>query len=59
MPERTVKCGECGASAKIPDGDWSTVQAPKVKAWEQKHAREAHQGAEISAVQVDPNPMRG
>lgn len=57
MPKRTVTCGECGASAEIPEGDWNTVQAPKVEVWERKHARETHQGDEISAVQVHPSPL--
>jgi hypothetical protein len=59
MPERTVTCGDCGESAKISDGDWNISQAPQVEAWEQRHAREDHQGNEISALQIEPNPMLG
>jgi hypothetical protein len=58
MPTRTVTCGECGASKAVPDGDWSSVQQPLIEAWEQQHERNDHQGNEVSAWQLAPNPMR-
>ena len=57
MPARTYTCGECGASKTFPDGDWNTVQAPAVGEWERQHEQDAHGGEEVSAWQLDPDPM--
>ncbi len=41
----------------FPDGDWDTVQAPAINGWERQHEQDAHGGEEVSAWQLDPNPM--
>ena len=56
MPERTVTCGECRASKKIPDADWNTVQAPAVDEWQHEHEAQAHGGEDV-AVELEPNPF--
>jgi len=57
MPARTDTYGECGASETLPDGDWNTVHAPAIEAWQSQHEHDAHGGEEVSAWQLDPNPM--
>ncbi|MDP9841173.1 hypothetical protein J2853_000384 [Streptosporangium lutulentum] len=45
----THKCAECGASTVIPFGDWNTIQAPAIAAWDDQHSAEAHGGQPIVA----------
>jgi hypothetical protein len=56
VPERTAQCGECGASTRIPDGDWNTVQAPAIADWQHEHEAQAHGGDDV-IVEVQPNPL--
>lgn len=58
MPTRTLTCGECGRSQDIPNGDWNTVQKSQIEAWERQHELDVHDGKEVSAWELDPNPMR-
>ena len=52
----TLTCGECGASTRIADGDWETVQAPAIQAWIRKHDLDAHGGGNVSIWKVVPSP---
>jgi hypothetical protein len=59
MPERTVTCGDCGASRTFPDGDWEKVQRGAIDAWAEAHQQDAHDGNAVSGWDLDPNPMFG
>jgi hypothetical protein len=57
MPERTATCGDCGASSTFPDGDWEKAQRAAIDGWAQAHQRDEHDGATVSAWDLNPNPM--
>jgi hypothetical protein len=58
MPQRTYKCGACGASTKISDGDWNTQQRLTADAWQAKHIKEEHSGdGDKILFELDPSQL--
>jgi transcription elongation factor Elf1 len=58
MAARTVTCGACGASTRIPDRDWDQ-QRDVVEEWWDEHVRFSHAGEDKTTIvqQVEPNPL--
>jgi len=58
MAARTITCGSCGGSTRIPDRDWDEQRA-SVEDWWDEHLWSAHASEDRTALvhQIEPNPF--